>query len=145
MVLVESVGRKCAFIRDTAAAMGLENVEVVDKRIEAWAEGRERCDAVCARALAALPVLCEYAAPLLRPGGVLVAWKGHVDETEAADGRAAAVHLGLAPERILPVTPYPGSSQRTLHIVRKVGPTPERYPRRPGLAIKRPLAARRFT
>ena len=55
---------------------GAENVEVVDKRIEAWAEGRERCDAVCARALAALPVLCEYAAPLLRPGGVLVAWKG---------------------------------------------------------------------
>ena len=73
---------------------------MVDKRIEAWAEGRERCDAVCARALAALPVLCEYAAPLLRPGGVLVAWKGHVDEAEAADARAAAAHLGLAPERV---------------------------------------------
>ena len=145
VVLVESVGRKCAFIRETAAAMGLQSVEVVDTRIEAWAEGRERCDAVCARALAALPVLCEYAAPLLRPGGVLVAWKGHVDEDEAADARAAAAHLGLAPERVLPVTPYPGSSQRTLHIVRKVGPTPERYPRRPGLATKRPLSARRFT
>ena len=79
-------------------------------------------------------MLCEYAAPLLRPGGVLVAWKGHVDETEAADARAAAAHLGLAPERVLPVTPYPGSSQRTLHIVRKVGPTPAAIsaPARPG-------------
>ena len=50
---------------------------------------------VTARALAALPVLCEYAAPLLREGGVLVAWKGAVDAREEADGLHAAEVLGL--------------------------------------------------
>ena len=73
-----------------------------------------------ARALGSLPVLCEYAAPLLREGGVLVAWKGAVDEAEEADGPAAAEILGLARDRVLAVEPYAGSERRTLHVFRKV-------------------------
>ena len=68
--------------------MGLANAEVVCGRAEAWADGLGRCDVVTARALAALPVLCEYAAPLLREGGVLVAWKGAV---ERGRGRRCAL------------------------------------------------------
>ena len=98
-------------------------------------------DVVTARALAALPVLCEYAAPLLADGGVLVAWKGAVDEDEAAAGAAAAELLGLEPAEVLPVQPYPAAERRTLHVFRKVAPTPERFPRRPGMAVKRPLAS----
>ena len=98
-------------------------------------------DVVTARALAALPVLCEYAAPLLREGGALVAWKGAVDEREEADGLHAAEVLGLAREEVRAVVPYPGSQRRTLHVFRKVGPTPAGYPRRPGMAAKRPLTA----
>jgi 16S rRNA (guanine527-N7)-methyltransferase len=122
--------------------MGLEHVEVVWARAEEWREGIGACDVVCARALAALPVLCEYAAPLLRDGGVLVAWKGAIDATEAADGAAAAAHLGMAPEAVVPVVPFPGSERRTLHVVRKVAPTPPRFPRRAGMATKRPLSAK---
>ena len=66
VALVESIARKGAFIAETAAAMGVENVAVVTARAEAWVEGRSAMDVVTARALAALPVLCEYAAPLLR-------------------------------------------------------------------------------
>jgi 16S rRNA (guanine527-N7)-methyltransferase len=140
--LVESVRRKCEFLRETATAMSLPNAEVVCGRAEEWRDGLGRCDVVCARALAALPVLCEYAAPLLREGGVLVAWKGAVGADELADASAAAAHLGLALEAPLAVVPYAGSERRTLYVARKIAPTPAGYPRRPGTATKRPLSAK---
>lgn len=144
VVLVESVGRKCDFLRAAAAEMGLANVEVVRARAEEWADGVGRCDVVCARALAALGVLCEYAAPLLTEGGVLVAWKGAIDAEEAADAGAAATHLGLAPEPVRSVVPFAGSERRTLHVLRKIAPTPAGYPRRAGMATKRPLTAKKL-
>jgi 16S rRNA (guanine527-N7)-methyltransferase len=140
--LIESVGRKCDFLRQAAGAMGLVNVEVVWSRTEEWRDGMGSCDVVCARALAALPVLCEYAAPLLRDGGVLVAWKGAVDDDESADAAAAAAHLGLKIEAVRAVVPFPGSVRRSLHVVRKIAPTPPGFPRRPGIATKRPLTAK---
>jgi 16S rRNA (guanine527-N7)-methyltransferase len=142
VILVESATRKCEFLRSAAAAMELGNVEVVCGRAEEWREGIGRCDVVCARALASLPVLSEYAAPLLRESGVVVAWKGAVEEEEAADAAAAATHLGLAAEPVRSVVPYAGSQRRTLHVLRKIAPTPEKYPRRPGIATKRPLSAK---
>lgn len=142
VTLVESAGKKCAWMEATAERLGLANVHVVCARAEEWEEGRGVCDVVTARALGALPVLCEYAAPLLREGGALVAWKGAVDEVEEADGLAAAEALGLERVAVLAVEPYAGSERRTLHVFRKVAPTPERYPRRPGMAAKRPLSGR---
>ena len=140
--LVESASRKCEFLRSTVSAMRLRNADVVWTRAEEWSEGLGRCDVVCARAVAALPVLCEYAAPLLRQDGVLVAWKGDVPASEAADGAAAAAHLGLFAEPVRSVVPFPGSQRRTLHVLRKVNPTPAEYPRRAGVATKRPLSTR---
>jgi 16S rRNA (guanine527-N7)-methyltransferase len=139
VVLVESVGKKCAWLERTVSALGMENVRVVCARGEELDE--EPFDVVTARALASLPVLCEYAAPLLREGGALVAWKGAVDAREDADGLHAAQVLGLEREEVRAVEPYPGSQRRTLHVFRKVSPTPEGYPRRPGMAAKRPLTA----
>ena len=139
VVLVESVGKKCAWLERTVSALGLENVRVVCARAEELEE--EPFDVVTARALASLSVLCEYAAPLLREGGALVAWKGAVDAREDADGLHAAAVLGLEREEVRAVEPYPGSQRRTLHVFRKVSPTPEGYPRRPGMAAKRPLTA----
>jgi 16S rRNA (guanine527-N7)-methyltransferase len=138
--LVESVRRKAEWIAATAERCGLANAGAVWSRAEEWRDGVGACDAVTARALAALPVLCEYAAPLLRVGGVLVCWKGAVDELEAADGRAAAKVLGLSEPDVLPVTPYAGSERRTLWVFTKVAETPAGYPRRPGMATKRPLS-----
>lgn len=141
VALVESNSRKCAWIEATAERLGLANARVVCARAEAWEEGLGACDVVCARALAALPVLCEYAAPLLRERGVLVAWKGAVDAREDADGLHAAAVLGLEREEVRAVEPYPGSERRTLHVFRKLASTPPGYPRRPGMAAKRPLRA----
>ena len=141
VVLVESAARKGAFIEAAAERMALTNVRVVVARAEEWEEGFGTCDVVTARALAPLPVLCEYAAPLLRVGGTLVAWKGQVGPREAEDGAGAATVLGLAVGEILRTVPYPASRGHTLHLYSKVGETPDRFPRRPGMAAKRPLGA----
>ncbi len=138
---VESAARKCDFLRRAAAAAGLGNVEVVHARAEEWRDGPGRCDLVTARALAALPVVAEYAAPLLQPEGMLVAWKGRRDPAEEADGAAAARELGLEVEDVLRVEPFAGARDRHLHVLRKTAPTPDRFPRRAGMAAKRPLSA----
>jgi 16S rRNA (guanine527-N7)-methyltransferase len=139
--LVESAARHCRYLERAVAEAGLRNVTVVHARAETWTEGIGRLDVVTARALAALPVLCEYAAPLLREGGTLVAWKGAVDPREAADGEAAAAQLGLEAASAQAVAPFPGARDHTLHVFRKTAPTPPRFPRRPGIATKRPLSA----
>jgi 16S rRNA (guanine527-N7)-methyltransferase len=136
VALVESAARHCRYLEKAVAVGALANAEVVHARVEEWSATN---DVVCARALAALPVLCEYAAPLLADGGVLVAWKGAVPPDEAAAGERAAELLGLQLDDVRDVDPYPAAHRRTLHVFRKVAPTPERFPRRPGMAVKRPL------
>ncbi len=139
--LVESASRHCRYLSRAVAEARLGNVSVVHARAEEWPEGIGVHDLVTARALAALPVLCEYAAPLLAEGGSLVAWKGAVAPGELADGRAAAAVLGLEPAEPVRVVPYAGARDHTLHAFRKVGVTPERFPRRAGMAVKRPLSS----
>jgi 16S rRNA (guanine527-N7)-methyltransferase len=143
VALVESAGRKCAWLGRAIEAMGLRNAVAVNARVEAWPEGVGAHDLVTARAVAPLNVLVEYAAPLLDEGGALVAWKGRRDSSEEADGAAAAAMVGLVAAEIVRVQPFPAARERHLHLYLKVGPTPNRYPRRPGMASKRPLRASR--
>lgn len=139
VLAVESAGRKCAYLQDVVTALGLRNVDVVRRRAEEWTEGLDACDVVCARALAPLAVLCEYAAPLLRRDGVLVAWKGELSPEEIASAKTAARRLALSEPEVVPVQPFAGSQNRHLARVNKTGPTPPGFPRRAGMAVKRPL------
>ena len=141
VALVEANRRKCAFLARAAAQMGLSNVEVIAERAEAWATGIGSHDVVTARAVAPLAVLVEYAAPLLCADGALVAWKGRRDRAEEADAMAAAAQTGLELAEVLPVEPWAGADHLHLHLYVKVAPTPNRFPRRPGIASKRPLRA----
>ncbi len=141
VALVESVGRKCAFLALAVGELGLGNAEVVNGRAEAWPEGIGAHDLVVARALAPLPVLVEYAAPLLELGGELVAWKGRLGPAEEADGAAAAEALGMSVPKTIRVEPFRQACDRSLYLTSKVSPTPARYPRRPGMARKRPIQA----
>lgn len=141
VTLVEANGRKCAFLELAIGAMGLENVTVVNDRAESWRAGAQTQDVVTARALAPLNVLVEYAAPLLREGGELVAWKGRRDDAEEADGAAAAAKTGLEQAEVRSVHPWDGAEHLHLHRYVKVGTTPNHFPRRPGMASKRPLRA----
>ena len=137
VALVESASRHCRYLERAAA--GLLNVSVVHARAEEWPDGLGVHDLVTARALAALPVVLEYAAPLLAEGGHVVAWKGAVAPEEAAAGSAAAELLGLQAVEVRRVEPFPGAREHTLHVFRKIAPTPPRFPRRAGMAVKRPL------
>jgi 16S rRNA (guanine527-N7)-methyltransferase len=138
--LIESVGRKCEFMRRAVEAAGIANARVLEARSEevAAAAGRESYDLVTARAVGRLSTLAELASPLLREDGVLVAWKGKRDPDEEAQLARATDRLAMRPERILHVGPYAGSKHRHLHVLRKSGPTPPDLPRRPGIAKKRP-------
>jgi 16S rRNA (guanine527-N7)-methyltransferase len=139
--LVESNARKCAFMQRAIEASGADNAAAVHARAESWRDGIGACDLVTARALAPLVVVAEYAAPLLAQGGALVAWRGRRDpEDEAAAARAAS-ELGLQIGDVIHVEPYPGALHRHLHVMVKVALTPDRFPRRPGMARKRPLGA----
>jgi len=140
--LVESAVRHCRYLERALEESQLANATVVHTRAEEWAKGAGVHDLVTARALGALAVLCEYAAPLLAEGGSLVAWKGAVAPEELADGHAAARILGLEPAEPLRVHPYAGARDHTLHAFRKIAPTPDRFPRRPGMATKRPLSVK---
>jgi 16S rRNA (guanine527-N7)-methyltransferase len=139
--LIESARRKAAVITRLISAADVDNARVIACRAEevAAAEGRERYDAVTARAVGPLAVLVEYAAPLLAVGGVLVAWKGARDSDEEGAGAVAAAETGLEPAEVVAVQPYPESRNRHLHVYRKTAATPGRFPRRPGMAAKRPL------
>jgi 16S rRNA (guanine527-N7)-methyltransferase len=138
---IESTTRKTAVIARLIAAAHLENARPLTVRAEEWAlrEGSQAYDAVTARAVAGLPVLAEYAAPLLRRDGVLVAWKGARDPDEEEAGERAAAIVGLSLSDIVAVRPFRGSQIRHLYVYTKTGDTPDRFPRRPGMATKRPL------
>jgi 16S rRNA (guanine527-N7)-methyltransferase len=141
VALVESAARKCEFLVRLCATAGIGNAEVVHARAEDWRDGVGVHDVVVARALAPLPVLCEYAAPLLARDGSLVAWKGTVAEEEEAAGARAAAALGLGAPQAIRAEPYAGSVTHQLYRYRKLAPTPPGFPRRVGLARKRPLGA----
>ena len=145
--LIESTGRKTAVIDRLIQASELSNARSVTARAEDFARtpaalggGHEAYDAVTARAVGPLALLVEYAAPLLRADGVLVAWKGARDKAEEDAGAAAAQKVGMAVKEVVPVQPYPASENRHLHVYRKIAPTPPEFPRRAGMARKRPLA-----
>ena len=137
VTLIESQRRHAAVAERLGRAAGLGNVVVLPRRVE---EVRDSFDVVTARAVASLAVLVEYAAPLLVRGGQLVAWKGARDAAEELGGEEAARVVGLSPVRVAAVTPFPGAHSRHLHFYVKTGVTPDRFPRRPGMARKRPLA-----
>jgi 16S rRNA (guanine527-N7)-methyltransferase len=134
VVLVESQRRRCAFL--TEAASAFPNTGVVCARAEehARAEGREAYGTAVAQALAPPPVALEWCLPLVRVGGRVLLLAGEVDLERAAV--AADAVGGGAPKAL----PLPGGARRSLLVVSKVRPTPERFPRRPGAARKRPLA-----
>jgi 16S rRNA (guanine527-N7)-methyltransferase len=138
--LVESQARKCAFIERVVADAGIENAEAVCARVEEWPEGIGAHDLVLARAVAPQPIVLEYAAPLLRLGGALVDWRGQRDPEEERAAAQASELLGLRRESIRHVEPYEGVRDHHLHVYSKVEETPDRFPRRAGMARKKPLA-----
>lgn len=139
--LLESQARKCAFLRRVVGDVGVLNARVVCARAEDWRDGQGEHDVAVARAVAAQPVVLEYAAPLLRSGGTFLDWRGRREEDEEEAALRAADELGLRRLEVRAVAPFEGASDHHLHLYVKVRDTPERFPRRAGMARKRPLGS----
>ena len=143
MRLVESQRRKCAFLeRVLRRGAGSRTRSVVCARAEEWREGLGGNDVVVARALAPQPVVLEYAAPLLRLGGHArrLAGARAIAEEEAAalrGGRRARAASASRSARVEPVRR--ARATITCTSSRRCAATPERFPRRAGMARKRPL------
>ena len=143
--LIESAGRKTAVSDRLLQAAELDNARSITTRAEDWAQapppmgGRESYDVATARAVDRLAVLAEYASPLLRRDGVLIAWKGTRDEAEEGEAAAAAESLAMSLEAVRRVEPFEGAENRHLVVMRKTGATPAGLPRRAGMARKRPF------
>jgi 16S rRNA (guanine527-N7)-methyltransferase len=139
VTLIESDGRKAAFLVRACAELRLKDVDVVARRAEdagGDARYREAFDVAVARAVAPLPVLVELCLPLVRVGGRLLAQKTDAEDVPAA---ARAIDLlGGAPPTVAK-TPSAARRGGTVVIVEKIGTTPEGYPRRPGMPARKPL------
>ncbi|MEZ0397067.1 MAG: 16S rRNA (guanine(527)-N(7))-methyltransferase RsmG [Anaerolineales bacterium] len=142
LTLVESVGKKTAFLRHIVATLKLEQVEVLTARAEEVGQmpaHRERYDWAVARAVANLPILSEYLLPLVRVGGCMLAQKGASGPAEANKAAHAITVLGGSVKQLIGVK-IPGVDEdRYLLVVEKIAATPKAYPRKPGVPAKKPL------
>ncbi|MCL5961273.1 MAG: 16S rRNA (guanine(527)-N(7))-methyltransferase RsmG [Chloroflexi bacterium] len=142
VVLLESTGKKTAFLDHVARTLGLRRVGVVNGRAEEVGQQsshRERYDVVVSRAVAELAVLSEYCLPFAKLGGRFIAPKKGDIQTEIDASLGA---MGILGGRLLEVRPVevPGMlDRRWLVVVEKVSPAPRAFPRRAGIPAKRPL------
>ena len=142
VTLADSIGKKTTFLRELTRVLGLEGVEVVTGRAEELGQDksrRERYDLATARAVAALPVLCEYLLPLVKSGGMMVAPKKGDISLELQHAATASPILGGGPPETRAFNLPGETGERLVVLVPKVKRTPPGYPRRVGLAKSRPL------
>lgn len=141
VTLVEAREKRVEFLKMLIGDLGLEKIECRHARAEELGrEGsyRERCDLVVARAVAPLGVLVEYCLPLARIGGWMVALKGPSGQKEVERANRAWEELGGVLRAVRSIS-LPGGNCRQLVMIEKVKKVPDKYPRRAGLARKRPL------
>ena len=142
LTLSESVSKKADFCRIAIEELRLTNAQVITGRAETIGQDkkfRERYEWAVARAVAPLPVLAEYLLPLVHIGGSMLAQKGSDVDLEINQADNAIRILGGKIDSVIPITLPNGMGERTLIHIRKVTPTPEKYPRRPGTPKKNPL------
>ena len=133
VTLMDALQKRVRFLMEVTAAMGLTNARCIHARAEEaarTAEHRAAYDIAVSRAVARMPVLLEYALPLVRVGGTFLALKGRAYAAEAAEGAGAARRLGGGAVAARPMH-LPGLDDvRAILSVRKEKPTPKEYPRR---------------
>lgn len=142
VTLLDATQKKVAFVAEAVQALGLKGAYPLWGRAEALAhrpEHREVYGRVVARAVASLCVLGELGLPFLALGGVMVAQKGPRVAEELASLPQALSLLGGRLEGVHPLRLPVAEEERHLVVLAKEGPTPPRFPRRPGVPEKHPL------
>ena len=140
LTLLDSLGKRIAWLEEVCGTLGLKRVECVHARAEEFAAGhRESYDLAVSRAVAQLNVLCELALPLVKVGGQFLAMKSVDTEDEIAAAKGAIKTLGGKIVKVEDYTiPTSGVTHRAV-VIEKVSPTPPRYPRAFAKIKKQPL------
>ena len=139
ITLLDALQKRIGFLNEVIRSCALEDVETLHARAEEAVKDRRECyDMAVSRAVAYLPALLEYCLPLVREGGRFIAYKSGEVDGELSEASYAIEVLGGELEKVEKFE-LPDGSARSLIFVRKVGETPEKYPRRPGKIEKAPL------
>lgn len=142
LTIAESVKKKCTFIQHLVLLLGLNEVEIIQERVEVLGQSishRERYDWAIARAVAVLPTLVEYLLPLVKVNGSMLAMKGKSASQEVKDAYYAIKILGGNLGNIFSTNLPEVDEERNLIAINKISHTPQKYPRRTGIPRKRPL------
>ncbi|MBR5490498.1 MAG: 16S rRNA (guanine(527)-N(7))-methyltransferase RsmG [Oscillospiraceae bacterium] len=139
LTLLDSLDKRIRFLQDVAAEAGLDGIEFVHGRAEEPGEMRESFDYAVSRAVARLSMLCEFCLPYVKVGGTFLALKGPAAGEEIDEAKKAISILGGKLEQVYEYA-VPGTDLRhNMVVIRKVSPTPRKYPRRFALMKKNPL------
>jgi 16S rRNA (guanine527-N7)-methyltransferase len=142
VVLLDALDKRVKFLETVICTLELQDIAAIHSRAEDAARNanlRENFDIAVSRAVASLPILCEYCLPFVKTGGLFLAMKGPSD-SENTSGSSRAVNLLGGELYGIDSFVLPGTDiRRTIIQIRKIRPTPAAYPRRPGLPEKRPL------
>lgn len=143
IVLMDSLKKRLDFLDVVINTLDLKRIKTVHARVEDFGNNssfRGHFDTVSSRAVARLPVLLEYALPVLKLNGLFLAPKGSQYETELAESQKALLLLGGTVEGIEHFSLGEGAEHRAVIRIKKVKDTPSQYPRQAGTPSKSPLA-----
>ena len=138
LTLLDSLGKRMTWLSQTLPALGIDDAVYLTARAEeAVASRREQYDFAVSRAVAYLPILCELCLPYVKTGGAFLAMKGAAAREEIQSARNAMALLGGQLESLAAFS-IAGAGHAVV-VIRKVRPTPVRFPRRFGKIKQQPL------
>ena len=142
LTLMDSLNKRIKFLQMVVEELGLKDVECVHARAEEGARNkkyRESFDIAVSRAVARLPILCEYCLPFVKKGGHFIALKGMQYNDEADEAAKAIKVMGGSKTEIRPVKLPELDDKRAVITITKTMPTPKNYPRKAGTPTKNPI------
>lgn len=142
IVLMDSLKKRLDFLEVVINTLNLKGITTVHARVEDFGKNqnyRGHFDTVSSRAVARLPVLLEYALPVLKVNGLFLAPKGSQFEAELAESKKALLLLGGTVEGIEHFSLGEGAEHRAVIRIRKMKETPSQYPRQAGTPTKSPI------
>ena len=142
VTLMDALQKRIDFLSETIKNIGAENVTTIHARTEELAkkpEYREKYDVAVSRAVAALPVLCEYCMPYVKVGGIFAAYKGKSASEEVEAAENAIKELGGRIKEVNSFTLPVSGGERSIVLIEKISSTPEKYPRRSAKISRQPL------
>lgn len=139
-ILIDSLNKRINFLNEVIEKVDLKNINTVHSRIEDFAKNnKESFDIATSRAVASLNILLEYLLPLVKVGGICICMKGSNAKEEIESASKALEILGGKIEKIEEITLPESDIVRNIIIVRKIKSTPNKYPRKAGMATKEPI------